>query len=215
MDLSKLDAKIAIEGKLANVQSSLKVFSQLTAKAEKLEAELAALKSQEEAILNDERRTDADRLPDLLTVRGQIDLKQTAVDQLRGKPAVGNNAKPTTGKIGLAEEVVSKAGEVVGQFLVAYHHAIKVALDDKIADACNGFITKEDRPLLLALAANHPDVKQVHYFDHPIFIKSPVRGYADDIVHARALDIKWSQMAELADKIGGELSVSIPDPWLE
>jgi hypothetical protein len=81
--------------------------------------------------------------------------------------------------------------------------------------ATEGFITKEDVPHLLMIAANHPDVKQVQNIDHPVFMKNWERGYADDVRNARVLDIKWSQMAETADKIGGELSVSIHDPWME
>src|SRR6185437_13095141 len=87
MDLSKLDSKIAIESRLVVVKQGLAELDKLTGKAEKLESELAKLKEDEVAILKDQSREDDAKLPDLLSVRGAADLKQAAINGLRGEPS--------------------------------------------------------------------------------------------------------------------------------
>jgi hypothetical protein len=138
MDLSRLDSEIAIATKLAAVQSSLKALDKLEAQAQKLEAEHAKLKAQETAILKEEFRSDESKLDDLLRARAAIDLKQSAIDALRGRPSAGNNQPAISGKIVLAEEAVHNAGEVASQFLRAFHQAVLVQLEATIAETTKG-----------------------------------------------------------------------------
>lgn len=215
MDLSKLDSKIAIEDRLSTVKKLLADFDKLTAKAKGLEAELVKLKENESTILQDERRNDADRLPDLLTVRGQIDLKQAAITALRGEPSHGNNTKPTPGKIEIVEQALTKAGEVVSQFLAAFHAAVLVNLKDTIQSTTAAFIRAEDIQELMHLAGRHPTVKQLHFISLPVFAKHFQDGYKEVVSNARNLEATWGYLSEVADSVPGELAVSIPDPWLD
>jgi hypothetical protein len=89
-EISKLDSTIAVGVKLDNVKSALSVLNKLTAKAEKLEAELADLKDKKAALLKDERGDDV-KLSELLALRGKIDLKSAAIAHLRGEPSKGNH----------------------------------------------------------------------------------------------------------------------------
>jgi hypothetical protein len=215
MDLSKLDARVAIESRLATIKKQLTDFDKLTANAEKLEAELANLKDGEAAILKDQSRSDDAKLPDLLTVRGKIDLKQAAITALRGEPSRGNNTKPVLGKIEIVEQSLAKAGEDVSQFLKAYHDATLVNLQATIQEATSTFIVAADHDALWNLASHHPDVKQIHFFSPPVFAKHFQHGYKEVVVHARNLQAVWDNLADVADRIPGEMAVSIPDPWLE
>jgi hypothetical protein len=131
-ELSRIDSKIAIEDQLSTVRSALSGLDKLTAQAEKLKAELGDLKNKKSAILKDPSRDDEAKLPDLLAIRGKIDLKQSSIDDLRGLPSHGNNTKPTPCKIEIVEQAISKAGEVVSQFLTAFHYAILVNLKTTI-----------------------------------------------------------------------------------
>jgi hypothetical protein len=121
MEISKLDSKIAIEARIEVVRQRLAALDKLVGQAEKLEAELLKLKSQETEILKDGERTDEAKLKDLLSVRGSVDLKQAAIAALRGEASPANNAPATHGKIGDAQEQVAKAGEVSAQFFVSGH----------------------------------------------------------------------------------------------
>lgn len=215
MELSKLDARVAIESRLATIKKSLTEFDKLTANAEKLEAELTNLKEGEAAILKDQSRSDDAKLPDLLAIRGKIDLKQAAIDVLRGLPSSGNNTKPVPGKIEIVEQALMKAGEEVSQFLKAYHDATLVNLQATINEATALFILPEDHQQLWNLASRHPTVREVHFFSLPVFMKHFQHGYKEVVVHARNLQANWDYMVDLADRIPGEMAVSIPDPWLE
>ena len=65
------------------------------------------------------------------------------------------------------------------------------------------------------LASRHYNVRQIHLFNLPVFHKDHITGYREDIRVARTLDNVWSDLLASADAIGGELSVSVPDPWME
>lgn len=214
-ELSKLDARVAIESRLATIKKQLSDFDKLTGKAEALEAELANLKQGEAAILRDQTRSDEAKLPDLLTVRGKIDLKQASINDLRGLPSSGNNTKPIPGKIEIVEQAISKAGEAVSQFLDAFHAAVLVNLQNTIQSTTMAFVRAEDVQELMNLARRHPTIKQLHFFNRPIFGKHHQQGYKEVVYNARNLEATWAYLSEVADSIPGQLEVSIPDPWLE
>ena len=77
-EIKKIDAKIAVESKLADVTKALAALDKLTTRAELLELELSQLRAQEAEILKDETKSDESKLPNLLGVRGKIDLKSAA-----------------------------------------------------------------------------------------------------------------------------------------
>ena len=114
----------------------------------------------------------------------------------------------------MVEQAISKAGGVVSQFLTAFHHAVLVNLKTTIQAACEPFIRPEEHQTLWSLASQHPTVRQIHFFAAPIFTKHFQHGYADVVHNARNLEAIWSQLSKVADSIPGELSVSIPEPWL-
>lgn len=214
-DLSKIDARIQIENRLAEVSSALKNLDKLNAKAESLELELSKLKAQEAAILSDNTREDELKLPDLLAVRGLCDLKAAAIAVLRDAPSTGNFCGPIPGKITQAEEQVHCAGDDAARFLAAYHAAVVVRLKKAIQEATSAFIQEEDAHDLFQIAARHPTVRTILWMQLPSFVKQAIAGYSHDIREARLLQAVWSDLQSSADAIGGELAVSIPDPWLE
>jgi hypothetical protein len=214
-DLNKTDASAAITERLAIVKDNLKKLDKLVGKAEQLEAELAKLKSDEMAILKDSRDDEA-KLPELLHIRGAIDLKQATVDSFRGeKSSRGNNVAKEQGSIEVAEKAVHDAGDDVARFFNAFYDATKVRLKEAIQEATKSFIRPEDGDELMNLASRHPNVKQLHFFNLPIFHKGHITGYTEDVRVARNLDNVWADLLASADAIGGELAVSIPDPWLD
>jgi hypothetical protein len=144
MDLSKQQAIEAINGKLAIVTENLAVLDKLTAQAQKLEKILTELKSKESEILKDTSREDEQKLGDLLAVRALIDLKQEPINSLRGIPAKGNNVQAIPGRIEQPEQATSKAGEVVSNFLCAYHQGMLVAFQATVQKATEAFIQAED-----------------------------------------------------------------------
>jgi hypothetical protein len=214
MELSKTDAKTAIEKRLTAVKDKLAALDKLTTKAGQLEAEIAKLKSDEAAILKDESRDNDAKLPDFLSIRGSIELRQAEIATLRGEPSRGNNTLPVPGKIDEAEHAVAKAGEDASRFVEAYHAAALVAFQTTVKSSTASFINPEDIHDLMQIAGRHPAVRQLRAFSVPSFAKFFGRGYEDAINSARILPVIWSQLLEAADTIPSKLSVSIPDPWL-
>jgi hypothetical protein len=214
MELSKAEAKFAIEKRLTVVKDSLGALDKLTAKTGQLEEELSKLKSDEAAILKDESRDNDAKLPDFLSIRGSIELRQAEIATLRGEPSHGNNTLPVPGKINETEHAVAKAGEDASRFVEAYHAAVLVAFQTTVKSSTAAFINPEDIHDLMQIAGRHPAVRQLRAFSVPSFAKVFGRGYEDAINSARMLPVIWSQLIEAADTIPGKLSVSIPDPWL-
>jgi hypothetical protein len=214
-DLSKLDARIAIESRLADVKSALKNLDTLEAKAQKLEAELLALKANEADILNDLEHTDEEKLPSLLQARGLIDLKQSAVDNLRGRPAQGNEKPAISGKVTLAQEVVARAGDAVQQFLQAWHDATLMTFKRHVGDATAAFINPKDIDELMVIAGRHPVVRQIQMWVQPFFLKDHLRGWNDAVHQARSLEPIWDNLLATSDAIPGDFEpVSVPHTWL-
>jgi hypothetical protein len=214
-DLSKLDCRIAIESRLADVKAALKELDKLTAKAESLELELSKLKAQESAILADNSKDDESKLPDLLAVRGLIDMKASAIAVLRGTPSQGNNRPGEKGKVELAQEAVSAAGTVVSQFLRAFHDAAKLTFQEHIANVTSAFVLPEDVGFVTSVASRHPTFRQLSAWSPPLFAEDHIRGWSDATSLARHLDLIWQQLLETAEAIPHEFApVSIPDPWL-
>jgi hypothetical protein len=89
-----------------------------------------------------------------------------------------------------------------------------VRLRDTIQETTAAFIRPEDGDELMNLASRHPNVKQIHFFNLPIFHKGHVTGYREDVRVARTLDNVWSDLLASADAVGGELAPSIPEPWI-
>lgn len=166
-ELIKLDARIAVESKLADVAKALDTLDKLTAKAESLELELSKLKAQESALLKDDPRSDESKLPNLLGVRGKIDLKIAAIETLRGKPAVSNNIQAVKGKIDVASEELQVIGEKVSQLFKAWNDASLVAYHAHTVEATKAFVQPEDHPTLRQLCARHPLYRQLDAFTPP------------------------------------------------
>lgn len=120
-EIAKIDAKVAVESKLSDVTKALATLDKLTTRAELLELELSQLRAQEADILKDDTKSDESKLPNLLGVRGKIDLKAAAIASLRGTPSAGNNLPAVKGKIDIASEEVQRIGEIVGQLFKAWN----------------------------------------------------------------------------------------------
>jgi hypothetical protein len=213
-ELIKLDARIAVESKLADVAKALDTLDKLTAKAESLELELSKLKAQESALLKDDPRSDESKLPNLLGARGKIDLKIAAIETLRGKPAVSNNIPAVKGKIDVASEELQVIGEKVSQLFKAWNDASLVAYHAHTVEATKAFVQPEDHPTLRQLCARHPLYRQLDAFTPPYFGKDHLRGYADSISNARNLEAIWEQLQANADGYQ-DLSVSVHKVWVD
>jgi hypothetical protein len=213
-DISKVDAHIALESRLLDVSNALRALDQLVSKAEGLEAELAVLKAKESGILSDSSKSDDKKLPDLLNVRGSIDLKQASIDALRGVKGT-NNVPAIKGQVEQAEEQVAAKATIVSQFLTAFHAAALVTLEQHIAKQTEAFVLPSHVPELMITAGKHPNVRQLQAFWAPLYLKDIVRGYDEAISQARSLPAIWKNLSDVADGIPHDLApVSIPDPWL-
>jgi hypothetical protein len=213
-ELTKLDAKIAIESKLTEIKSILTDLDKLTSKAESLELEMDKLKAQEAAILADTSRDDDAKLPELLAVRAKVDLKSAAIASLRGVKAAANNVDSAKGKIEVVEEIVEAVGTVVGQLFKAFNDAVIVAFKEHTIEATRFFVQEEDRPVLDQLRHRHPLYREMNAFVPPHFGKDHIRGHADSISNARNLEPVWSRLKENAEGYS-DLEVSVHDAWLE
>jgi hypothetical protein len=200
-NLSKLDARIAVETKLQNVRNALAVLDKHTAQRAKIQQDIDKLNADEKALIASEDNHE-ERLQELLRLRAGRDLKTAAAATLDQR-------------INDDGEAINRESTVVAQFLTAFHAAVLVNLQNVIQNTTEAFILKEDINHVMQLAMRHPSVKQIHHHHVPIFVKHWDTGYAEDIRSARTLDIIWSQLVEVADSIPGELEVSIPQPWLD
>jgi hypothetical protein len=213
-EIKKIDAKIAVESKLADVTKALAALDKLTTRAELLELELSQLRAQEVDILKDEARSDESKLPNLLGVRGKIDLKIAAIETLRGRPSQGNNISAVKSKIDIASEEVQVIGEKVSQLFKAWNDSNLVAYHAHTVEATKSFVQAEDHPVLRQLCARHPLYRQLDAFTPPFFGRDYLRGYADSISNARNLEAIWEQLQANAEGYS-DLEVSVHDAWIE
>jgi hypothetical protein len=200
-EISKLDAKIAIEGKLQNVRNALAILDKHVAQRAKLQGEIDKLNADEAQLIAREDNHE-ERLQELLRLQAGRTLKTA-------------NAEKLDERIRNDEEAVNRESNVVSQFLEAFHAAVLVNLQNVIQSTTEAFILKEDIQHVMQLAMRHPNVRQIHHHNIPFFFKHSGTSYADDVRTARTLDIIWGQLVEAADSIPGQLEVSIPQPWLE
>jgi hypothetical protein len=213
-EIKKIDAKIAVESKLADVTKALAALDKLTTRAELLELELSQLRAQEAEILKDETKSDESKLPNLLGVRGKIDLKSAAIASLRGTPSAGNNIAAVKGKIDIASEEVQRIGEIVSQLFKAWNDSNLLAFQAHTIEATKFFVKEEDRPVLEQLRDRHSLYREMKAFSPPYFGKHHQHGYADSVINARNLEVIWDQLQTNAG-IYPDLEVSVHDAWIE
>jgi hypothetical protein len=176
-ELSKLDAKIAVEVRLQNVRNALSILDKHTNQRAKIQQDIDKLNADEAQLIAREDNHE-ERLQELLRLRAGRDLKTA-------------NAEALDKRIKDDEETVNRESSVVTQFLEAFHAAVLVNLQNVIQIKTEAFILKEDIQHVMQIAMRHPNVRQIHHHNIPFFFKHSGTSYADDVRIARSLDIMW------------------------